>query len=264
MYIFLLYLRTTLFNIGYYGSGIIVGTISPLIWLLLPFRPRYWLLSRWNLFVMAWLRICCGVRIKVIGPRCRDLEPYVVMAKHQSTWETLYLHHHFAPISPIVKKELLAIPFFGWGLASLRPIAIDRSNPMQALRDVKTSSLRRLKQGCNVLIFPEGTRTAPGTVGTYARSGADIACQAGVPIIPVAHNGAECWPHKQYLKYPGTITLIIGEPISTEGRNRKELTKEVQEWIESTIKTLPPGRADGVRPWASENAEAVGLDKREP
>src|SRR5690625_7087691 len=74
---------------------------------------------------MAWLRICCGVRIKVIGPRCRDLEPYVVMAKHQSTWETLYLHHHFAPISPIVKKELLAIPFFGWGLASLRPIAIE-------------------------------------------------------------------------------------------------------------------------------------------
>src|SRR5690625_7507897 len=111
------------------------------------------------------------------------------MAKHQSTWETLYLHHHFAPISPIVKKELLAIPFFGWGLASLRPIATDRSNPMQALRDVKPSSRRRLKQGANVLILPEGTRTAPGTVGTYAPRGADIASQARASIIPVAHPG---------------------------------------------------------------------------
>src|SRR5690625_6622683 len=104
LYIFLLYLRTTLFNIGYYGSGIIVGTISPLIWLLLPFRPRYWLLSRWNLFVMAWLRICCGVRIKVIGPRCRDLEPYVVMAQNPSTRGNLYVASHFAPNCTNVKN----------------------------------------------------------------------------------------------------------------------------------------------------------------
>ncbi|MDQ2076814.1 1-acyl-sn-glycerol-3-phosphate acyltransferase [Marinimicrobium sp. ABcell2] len=252
MYKFLLYLRTTLFNIGYYGSGIVVGGLSPLIWLLLPFRARYWLLNRWNVFVMAWLRLCCGVRIRVIGERHRDLEPCVVMAKHQSTWETLYLQYYFAPISPILKKELLSIPFFGWGLASLRPIAIDRSNPIQALKDVKAKSLLRLKQGCNVLIFPEGTRTAPGSVGTYARSGADIACKANTAIIPVAHNGAECWPHKHYLKYPGTITLVIGEPISTEGRNRKDLTIEVQEWIETTLKTLPPGRADGIRLWQTQ------------
>ncbi len=109
--------------------------------------------------------------------------------------------------------------------------------------------MKAIEEGNNVLIFPEGTRTKPGQVVTYARSGADIACTTGRPIIPVAHNGAECWPHKHYLKYPGTITMVIGEPIYSEGKDRKELTAEVKEWIESTAQSLPVGRKDGRRPW---------------
>ena len=236
-----LYLRTTLFNLGYYGSGIIFGGLSTLIWLLLPYRWRYPLINRWNRFVMVWLRICCNIRIEVRGDKRPDLQPYVVMAKHQSTWETLFLQFYFEPIATILKKELLRIPFFGWGLAAMRPIAIDRRNKTQAMRDVKTKSVKALEDGINVMIFPEGTRTRPGQTLTYARSGADIACATGRPIIPIAHNAADCWPHKHYLKYPGTITLVIGEPIFSEGKDRKVLTQEVREWIEGTMETLPGG-----------------------
>jgi 1-acyl-sn-glycerol-3-phosphate acyltransferase len=154
----------------------------------------------------------------------------------------MFLQFYFGPVSTILKKELLRIPFFGWGLATLRPIAIDRRNPIQALKDVKRIGLERLQQGNNLLVFPEGTRVPLGEVGNYARSGADIACTAGVPVIPVAHNAAECWPHRQFLKYPGTITVVIGAPIPTTGRDRKELTEEVKNWIEDQIRQLPAAR----------------------
>lgn len=245
----LLAIRTVIFNTGYYGSGIIFGTFSVLVWPLLPYRMRWRFVTQWNRFVMFWLRFMCGIQINVVGDRHRELQPYVVMAKHQSTWETLFLQYHFAPISTILKKELLRIPFFGWGLASLRPIAIDRSNPIQALKDVKNKGVDRLQQGINVLIFPEGTRIAMGAIGNYARSGADIAVSAERHILPIAHNGGECWPHKHFLKYPGTITVVIGEPISTEGRNRKDLTDEVKSWIEDQISQMPPARKDGKQPW---------------
>lgn len=244
-----LYVRATIFDIGYYGSGVVFGTLSTFIWPVLPYRWRYRLINQWNRFVMFWLWFCCNIRIEVRGDIRKDLQPYVVMSKHQGVWETLYLQLFFQPISTILKKELLRIPFFGWGLAALKPIAIDRSNKTQALRDVKKKGVQAIKDGNNVLIFPEGTRTRPGQVVPYARSGADIACTAGCPVIPVAHNGAECWPHKDYLKYPGTITMVIGEPISSEGKDRKQLTEEVRDWIESTAKTLPVGRKDGRRPW---------------
>jgi len=248
LYRTLLYLRTTVFNAGYYGSGILFGGLSTLIWPLLPYRWRYPLINRWNRFVMVWLRLCCNIRVEVQGDKRADLQPYVVMAKHQSTWETLFLQFYFEPIATILKKELLRIPFFGWGLAALRPIAIDRSNRTQALRDVKTKSVAALKDGINVMVFPEGTRTRPGQTLSYARSGADIACTTGRPIIPIAHNAADCWPHKHYLKYPGTVTIVIGEPIFSEGRDRKVLTEEVRQWIEATMASLPQGRKNPHNP----------------
>jgi len=248
LYRTLLYLRTTVFNAGYYGSGILFGGLSTLIWPLLPYRWRYPLINRWNRFVMVWLRLCCNIRVEVQGDKRADLQPYVVMAKHQSTWETLFLQFYFEPIATILKKELLRIPFFGWGLAALRPIAIDRSNRTQALRDVKTKSVAALKDGINVMVFPEGTRTRPGQTLSYARSGADIACTTGRPIIPIAHNAADCWPHKHYLKYPGTVTIVVGEPIFSEGRDRKVLTEEVRQWIEATMASLPQGRKNPHNP----------------
>lgn len=249
----LLYLRTLLFNTGYYGSGIIAGTISVILWPVLPYPLRWRAVTLWNRFVMWWLKVCCNIRIKVIDQRRRKDHPVVIMAKHQSTWETMFLQYQLAPVSIILKKELLRIPFFGWGLASMRPIAIDRRNRLQALKDVKTKSIERLEQGISVLVFPEGTRMKLGTVGNYARSGADIACATGRPVVPIAHNAAECWPHKHFLKYPGEISVVIGDAIATEGRDRKTLTEEVKTWIESQIEQLPLGRDDGIyAPWQRE------------
>jgi 1-acyl-sn-glycerol-3-phosphate acyltransferase len=200
---------------------------------------------------MLWLYVCCNIKFNISGQRHQQAYPCVVLAKHQSTWETMFLQYYFGPVSTILKQELLRIPFFGWGLASLKPIAIDRSNPIQALKDVKSKGLERLQEGNNLLIFPEGTRTRLGSVGNYARSGADIAIAANVPIVAVAHNAAQCWPHKHFLKYPGTISVVISEPIATAGRERKELTEAVKAWIEAEIAKMPSARSDGVRTWES-------------
>jgi len=244
-----LYFRSFLFLLGHAITGIIAGLVAVIIWPIMPYSWRWRIVTCWNRFVMFWLRVCCGIRFTIIGVRHKDKYPCVVLSKHQSTWETMFLQYYFGPVSTILKKELLRIPFFGWGLASIRSIAIDRSNPIQALKDVKNKGIERIKQGINLLIFPEGTRIPLGNVGNYARSGADIAVSAGVPIVAIAHNAAECWPHKQFLKYPGTITVVISEPIITEGKDRKELTEYVKNWIENEIKKMPPARKDGKRPW---------------
>jgi 1-acyl-sn-glycerol-3-phosphate acyltransferase len=237
-----LLLRSILFLIGHNLSGILFGSIAVIIWPILPYSKRWRIVVGWNLFMLWWLRVCCNVRYEIIGDKHSHRHPCVILAKHQSTWETLFLQQYFGPVSTILKKELLRIPFFGWGLASMRPIAIDRSNPVQALKDIKRQGIERLQQGNNLMIFPEGTRIPFGEVGNYARSGADIAISAGVPVIAVAHNAGECWPQKKFLKYPGVIRVVISEPIETEGRDRKELTEYVKQWIESEIARMPSGR----------------------
>lgn len=228
-------LRSIIFTLIYNISSVIAGGLAVIIWPLLPYSYRWRLVTLWNSFVIWLVGMVCGVKFVIHGKKPTLNTPYVVLAKHQSTWETIFLQRYFGPVSTILKKELLRIPFFGWGLASMRPIAIDRSSPVQALKDVKIKGLERLKQGNNLLIFPEGTRTANGTVGNYARSGADIAITAQVPVVAVAHDAGKCWPHKQYLKTPGIINVWISEPISTQGRERKELTEEVKQWIESKL-----------------------------
>lgn len=239
----MLYLRSLIFAIGYNLTSVLAGLVGVITWPILPYSWRWRIVTLWNRFVMHWLRICCGIRFEVIGHKHQEDFPCVVMAKHQSTWETMFLQYYFGPCSTILKKELLNIPFFGWGLASLRPIAIDRSNPIQALKDVKSKSLARLKQNNNILIFPEGTRTPVGEVGNYARSGADVAISAGVPVIAVAHNAGEVWPHKQFIKHPGKVTVVISEPFATAGKDRKVLTEEIKNWIEGEMSKMPKGRA---------------------
>jgi len=237
-----LYLRSLIYAVGYNITSALAGLVAVIIWPILPYAARWRIVTLWNRFVMVWLRVCCGISYQVIGSKHKEAFPAVVMAKHQSTWETMFLQFYFGPCRTILKKELLKIPFFGWGLASLRPIAIDRSNPIQALKDVKNKSLERIKQGNNILIFPEGTRTPAGQAGNYARSGADVAISAGVPIIAVAHNAGEVWPHKHFYKYPGKVTVVISEPFATEGKDRKALTEEIKNWIEGEMAKMPKGR----------------------
>ena len=232
-------IRSIIFIIGYSLLTIIYGSLSLLSWLLPPL-VRHRFISYWTYISLIWLRITCGIRHEVSGKENFDkaLGPYVVLSKHQSTWETLFLQGQFWPASTVLKKELLQIPFFGWGLRALKPIAIDRGNPKEALKQVKEKGQTRLNEGLNIVLFPEGTRTLPGERKKYARSGADIAKKASAPILPVAHNAGKYWPNKSFLKFPGTIKVVIGKPIMTEGKSSKEIIQEVELWIESTTAKL--------------------------
>ena len=231
--------RSYLFTAVYFVSGVFWGTVTLLTWLLPPI-VRHKLIIDWTRFNIWWLGICCGVKYEIIGKEnLGKLEkPVVVLSKHQSTWETLFLQGLFFPASTVLKKSLIRIPFFGWGLAALRPIAIDREDPIAALKKVKKVGVKRLEQGLNLILFPEGTRVKVGEKRKYARSGVDIAIKANAQIIPVAHNAGVHWPIDSKVKVPGTIKVCIGEPISTEGKNSKELIGEVENWIETQMDAI--------------------------
>jgi 1-acyl-sn-glycerol-3-phosphate acyltransferase len=158
-----------------------------------------------------------------------------VLSKHNSQWETFYLQLLFQPLATIMKRELLNIPAFGWGLRLLNPIAIDRGNPRDAMRQMLDQGSDRLGEGLSVLVFPEGTRTPEGIEPRYARGGAALAIRAGVPMVPVAHNAGMFWPPHRLWKYPGTIQVSIGPAINAGGSSAKELTEQAREWIEGEV-----------------------------
>jgi len=231
----LAWIRSLIFGTGYFVFTIVYGSLSlPLFFF--PARARHKITVSWTHLIIFWARICCGVKFRVIGMENIEKRrwPVVVLSKHQSTWETLFLQGLFWPASTILKKELLSIPFFGWGLRALRPIAIDRKDTRTALREVKAQGKRRLEEGLNLIIFPEGTRIACGAKGKYARSGADIAVENNVSIIPIAHNAGSLWPSKRFIKQAGTITVVVGSEISPQGRDSRGLMSEVENWIEQT------------------------------
>jgi 1-acyl-sn-glycerol-3-phosphate acyltransferase len=233
----ILSIRSALFFIGYALITIFISVTGILFTSFLPFhiRGRYFVLG--NAAIIFLLRICCGVKTEIRGSLPTKL-PYVAMAKHQSQWETFYLQWFLFPVATVVKKELFKIPFFGWALKMMNAIGIDRSNPRAAIRQTMEQGLSRLRHNYNLLIFPEGTRTPVGVRGKYARSGSSIAIEAGVAVVPIAHNGGKIWPAKSLRIRPGTVILVIGEPIDTNGRESRELTLEVENWIESQCELI--------------------------
>jgi 1-acyl-sn-glycerol-3-phosphate acyltransferase len=231
----LLGFRTALFYLGYSVLTVWFSVTGVIFCWWLPYRVRDTYLTLWNFLVMRWLGMTCGITYKVRGRELLPPGPFVLLSKHQSQWETFFLQVLRPPIATVLKKELLRVPFFGWGLALLEPIAIDRSNPKRAIKEIMEQGTRLLGLGRSVMIFPEGTRTPPGTIGNYARSGAMLACKAGVPIIPVAHNAGLFWPSKKFLKYPGVIEIVIGAPIDTSSGDSRALTETVKNWIEGEI-----------------------------
>ncbi len=233
----MLLLRSLLFYCFYSPITIIFGTLSLLL-LLLPKNFAASVIVFWNAIALFLLRWCCGVRYKVTGNTNKLSQPCVIIANHQSPWETLFLQWYFRPISAVLKKQLLYIPFFGWGLKVTQPIGIDRDNPTRALKQIKTIGLERLNAGRNILIFPEGTRMPVNELGNFMRSGADIAKQAGVPIIPIAHNAGHYWVNKKLVKQPGTIEVVVGEPINLEDKNTKAIMAEVKAWMQVQLDTM--------------------------
>ena len=234
---FVLGLRSVVFYVGYSLSASWFGITAVLLWWL-PFPVRYRYIQTWNRMIVVWAKWSCGINYRVIGRENITGEVFVVLSKHQSPWETFYLQCLFNPLSTILKRELLSIPGFGWGLRAIEPIAIDRGSPREALRQTLAQGKERLAAGRSVLVFPEGTRISPGEVGNYARGGANLAIQGGVSVLPIAHNAGHCWPSHQFIKHPGTITVVIGPAISTKDRDARSVTEEAKTWIEGQMATL--------------------------
>ncbi len=235
--------RSALFLVGMVVITLLYGVILlPLM--LLPVRLRHRILISWCWVIIRWLRLVCGVRFQILGFENVKAEggAKVYLSKHESAWETFMLQSLLFPTSTILKKELLRIPIFGWGLASLAPISIDRTNPREALKKVREGGIKRLHQGFNLLLFPEGTRVKPGEKGKYARSGPEIAKAAGVDIVPVAVNAGYCWSPRTWVKQPGLVTVKIGPSIATDNKSSRELINEVETWIESQMQLLETKR----------------------
>ncbi len=238
-------LRSILFQLYLMVMTPPVALTLLLISLFLPRLPRSRLISQWSRLVVWGARVIAGMRDQVLGMENVDAKrPHVIMCKHSSTWETVFLQLVLPPMSFIAKRELVWIPFFGWSFALFSPILIDRSKAAEAMQQIIDQGRERRDQGFWITIFPEGTRMAPGRRGRYKPGGARLASELGMPILPVAHNAGYLWPKTGWVKLPGLITMSIGPAIKPEGRSVDELTREVERWIEAETARLgdPRGR----------------------
>jgi len=224
-----------LFYFGYVVALLVIGAPMAILSIPLPLRQRFSLLNVYNRFVLFWLRFTCGIEYRFEGLENIPASNHVMIANHQSEWETIILHTLKPPLCTVLKQELLNIPIFGWGLRLIKPIPLDRSQPAKMLRKVLKVGGERLEEGLSVLIFPEGTRVAPGKRKPFSKSAAMIACKAGVPLVPVAHNAGEHWDPKSWIKMSGTLTMRIGKPIPTVGRRADEVIAEAQDWVEKQL-----------------------------
>jgi 1-acyl-sn-glycerol-3-phosphate acyltransferase len=233
----MIYLRSTLFFIVYAITAVLFSLLGILLWPL-PFKWRYAVVSQWaktNIWLLAKI---CDVHLDVEGMEHIGSEPAVIICKHQSAWETLALQAVFPPQVWVLKRELLWIPFFGWGLASLNPIAIDRKAGRKALSQVVEQGMDRLSSGAWVVVFPEGTRVAPGHMKKFGIGAARLAVDTGYPVIPVAHDAGKCWPKRGFLKQPGTIKMLIGKKIDTQGLQAADLNQQLYDWMEQGMTQL--------------------------
>jgi 1-acyl-sn-glycerol-3-phosphate acyltransferase len=204
----------------------------------LPRMVRYRIISGWSRLVVLLCRLILGIDWRVEGSEHLPSRPAVILSKHQSAWETMAFQMIFPPQVLVLKRELLWIPFFGWGLALMSPIAIDRTRGVAALRAMARRGRERLEQGFWVVVFPEGTRVRPGERRPYQLGGAWLAAASGVPVVPVAHNAGLFWPRNAFLKRPGTVTVRIGPIIDAANRDPKTINELAEAWIEEQQKAL--------------------------
>ncbi len=230
-------LRSILFNVG-------VLIITPLFSLLasvlfpLPAVLHSRIVSSWAYVVIFWLKLTCGLSYRVIGKENIPNHSCVLLAKHQSAWETIAFQTIFPPQIWVMKRSLLLIPFLGWAFAALKAIAIDRSAGREALKQLVSQGKDRLARGLWVIIFPEGTRITPGQKGKYHIGGAWLASHTQATVVPVAHNAGEFWRKNSFIKTPGVITVSIGKPIDATNLKPDALNQMVEDWIESEMPKL--------------------------
>ena len=230
------YIRSFMFSAGMLISMLFFSVAGVTLYLLfVPFSIRYRFITQWSRFTLWWLNLTCGIDYEVEGEEQIPDQPAILFCKHQSTWETLALQQIFPPQVWVLKRELMWLPLFGWAMATLKPIAIDRNAGRKAVKKIIEVGTERLRSGLWVVIFPEGTRVPPGETKRFGIGGALLAAKSGYPVVPVAHNAGEFWPRRAFLKKPGTIKVVIGSPIESKGRSAAEINQLAQEWIEKTM-----------------------------
>ena len=235
----LLRLRALLFWLGFAGSVVVFGLLVAPLLLPFGFHGRFRVLSQWTRFSLWWLGVTCGLRHRVHGrEHLEQAEAAIVMAKHQSAWETIALQQILPPQVWVLKRELMRIPFFGWAIGMVDPVPLDRKAGRRALEGLVEAGTDRLERGLWVVLFPEGTRVAPGERGKYRIGGAVLAARSGHPVIPIAHNSGTFWPRHSLAKQPGVIDVVVGPPIATQGRKPEAILAEVEQWIETEVARL--------------------------
>lgn len=223
-------------------SSLLWCTLSFFIAPFLSFPARYRFINvYWCRFGLLLTRVILNIQVNITGAENVPEQRCVIVSNHQSTWETFFLSAYFQPLSQVLKRELLYVPFFGWAMAMLRPIAIDRDNPKAALKVVASKGDELLKDNVWVLIFPEGTRVPFGQIGKFSRSGSALAVNAELPVLPIAHNAGKFWPKEGWGKRSGTIEVVIGEPMYANGTGPRaiaELNDRVAAWNEATQRAM--------------------------
>jgi 1-acyl-sn-glycerol-3-phosphate acyltransferase len=240
----MIYIRSALFFLFLICFTILYALSCFVVNPFLSISARYNYVRGWSFGVIKALQLICGVHYKIIGMENMTAmldEPVILMSKHQSAWETIaYISLFPKQLCYVFKKELLMIPFFGWAMAMLRMIHIDRAQRDKASIAVAIQGKQRLSEGCWIIIYPEGTRAPVGQQIPYRKGGARLAVDTGANVIPIAHNAGTCWPKNSFLKYPGSITISIGPAMSTIDKNPSVVIREIEGWIEQEMRQIDP------------------------
>ncbi len=241
----MLILRAIAFSVFQILSLCIWAILFVIIGPFLPYGPRYYFAMRWSAMCVWAARVLLGIRYQVRGLEHLPDGPAILLSKHESAWETMFYPSFFKrPLCFVFKRELLWIPFFGWGIALLRMIAINRSKGAAAFQDILTKGNDVLHQQNRWMVFfPEGTRVLPGRHVRFKTGGTRLAVAANVPVIPIAMNSGDVWPRKSFIKKPGVITVSIGPALLPENEDATTLMAKVEDWIQKEMQRISPNRS---------------------
>jgi 1-acyl-sn-glycerol-3-phosphate acyltransferase len=217
-------------------ASALVFVIAMYLTLVLPFRVRLGLGRSWALFTIKLAKWICGIRYEIKGKENLSKGPYVFLSRHESAWETIAFNAILPPTVFVCKKSLLMVPLFGWGMLITRQIPIDRSQGIRSFKKIIEHGKNRLNQGLSIAIFPEGTRVAPGEFPHFHKTGSALAKACGYPIVPIAIDSGKCWPRNSFIKYPGKITVTIGQAIDTANHSADEINQLSYDWIKQAIR----------------------------
>ena len=219
-------------------AGVVICTVLLSLSIPFPIKFRIGILRIWIPMTLFWLKLTCGLSYEIEGLENIPKKGFIVMSNHSSTWETFVLQSFLPPLVWVVKKELLFVPFFGWGLRAVNAIALKRGTGRQAIKQLIKEGSDRMNEGRTVVIFPEGTRVPPGEKRPYKPGGAILSEHTKFPILPIAHNAGNFWPRHSWIKWPGKIKVVIGPVIEPKDKKAGQIIKEVEGWIAPKVEEI--------------------------